>query len=373
MPRFRSRFGFAVAALAAGAAGAACTALTDTTTDTTNASGQPVLEIDPATFLGDVLCADLPGAMQSYVATFIDLGPEPDDAGIASMPGYPITLSSSPATSCSQRVAFSQGVSGHRYVVEIDGYEQPPAALAAVCSVRPPYAKCAGSDPNTDPDGGPDLDRAPRGNGICSADSDCFMLGCYGRCVEKQAETIPDGGTHCSANTAAGTIRVCDYQTVEGDRRQIDPSTGATILPRWVTPTGLPCGHGNLVTASDWEKVDIGPCELVDNGGTTPTGIRLDLAATLGSFACAGGAGAAAVVDHFQVTTEPDLGAQTAACSADASLTWASNVTPDQSYELTVQAFAAGSTDGPLQARCFATAEAGVIVMATCDPLAKFP
>src|SRR5262245_15602695 len=101
-----------------------CNALTDANgAALILAIGEPTVEFDPAPFLtagaNAVICADLPVAMKSYVVTFTDYGPEYNDSD-----GFPITLASSPPTPCSQPVRFVGGTTGHRYVADVDGYEE---------------------------------------------------------------------------------------------------------------------------------------------------------------------------------------------------------------------------------------------------------
>ena len=88
-----------------------CAAATDTTA--TTAVVPTSLTIDPATFLGDVVCSKQPGGLKSYVATLTEIpttGPKLD-------------LASSPPTPCSQAVSFRYVVQGHFYTVAVHGYD----------------------------------------------------------------------------------------------------------------------------------------------------------------------------------------------------------------------------------------------------------
>ena len=70
--------------------------------------------IDPVAFHDDVTCSGAQGAMRSYVATVTDQ----TDAE------RPFTLPATAPVPCSQRVDFRFVVAEHRYMAEIDGYEQ---------------------------------------------------------------------------------------------------------------------------------------------------------------------------------------------------------------------------------------------------------
>lgn len=96
---------------------AACDATSDTTT--TTAIFPTSLTVDPRTFLGSVVCSNLPGALHSYVAT---LTQTPKN-------GPSVTLASSPPTPCSQSVSFRYVKNGLEYTVAIDGYEAPASSL----------------------------------------------------------------------------------------------------------------------------------------------------------------------------------------------------------------------------------------------------
>jgi hypothetical protein len=75
------------------------------------------IRVEPSAFLGDdVTCAAVPGAMQSYVATPVDV-----TDGKA--------LPSSPPLACSATVQFRELVAGHKYRLEIDGYDVAATAL----------------------------------------------------------------------------------------------------------------------------------------------------------------------------------------------------------------------------------------------------
>lgn len=103
---------------------AACTETPTTTTTTDDASSglTPALIIRPREFLGDVPCSAAPGAMRSYTATLIDhlSSKDPETGEVVEQT---FTFPTSLPTSCGQGVRFDEGVGGHFYSVQIEGYE----------------------------------------------------------------------------------------------------------------------------------------------------------------------------------------------------------------------------------------------------------
>lgn len=357
--------------------GVGCSDVTDTTTDTTTAAaGRPVIEIDPFEFLivtPGLVCADVPGGMRSYVVTFIDLGPETDDGAPA--PGYPITLPSSDPTSCSQRVAFINGVIGHRYLADVDGYEEEPTALLGVCSTAPPYATCIS------------LGKAPLGAGTCEDATECVRHGCYGQCIPQPQQKLNDGVCETQYTVVDNTrvtvdVNVCVYSPVQGDRHMVHASSYAPATPRWTSPANEPCGWLDPAAPGAYERVPISPCAaLLDSKEMTPsaTGIRVVPTATLGTLSCLvtdADAGTTGTVTTFDVELEKPLGLvlkKDVACKADESVLFEQGVTPGTEYVFKVTAYTGSSTSTTptAEARCFATAQKGVIVQAKCDPLVE--
>jgi hypothetical protein len=114
-----------------------------------------LVAVDPNDFLGSVHCAppvagdaavDQLEFARSYVATLFDVTPDAD--GGVPNPGTP--LASSPPTTCLQQVTFSYVTAGHRYVAEVDAYEQGPDELTPIS---------AGSRLLSNPDGSRALPR----------------------------------------------------------------------------------------------------------------------------------------------------------------------------------------------------------------------
>jgi hypothetical protein len=80
------------------------------------------IKVSPDEFLGSVQCGLEQGAMQSYVATLIDI----------SDPLSPFVMPSSPPTPCAVPDDFRYLVAAHSYVAEIDGYAQPVSELVPI-------------------------------------------------------------------------------------------------------------------------------------------------------------------------------------------------------------------------------------------------
>lgn len=96
-----------------------------------------IVEVLPEAFLGDVPCAEMSGALRTYVASLIDLTPEAEEASQGSSAAE-VTLPSSAPAPCNRSVLFGrddstglQGTEGalrvmgrHAYAAEIDGYDR---------------------------------------------------------------------------------------------------------------------------------------------------------------------------------------------------------------------------------------------------------
>jgi hypothetical protein len=87
------------------------------------------LMVDPSQFLGKIRCGSGPSAMQTYVATVVDV------SGFVHSVSIPATtrleggfetlpLPSSGPTSCFQSVLFERIAIGRQYAAEIDGYDR---------------------------------------------------------------------------------------------------------------------------------------------------------------------------------------------------------------------------------------------------------
>ncbi len=117
-------------------------ACSSSTTTATTVVRPQLVAVDPDDFLGGVRCAPPlagdsdaspdavfdPDAARSYVATLFDVTPA-SDGGVPD-PGTP--LASAPPTTCLKPVTFSYVVAGHRYLAEVDAYDQSPEELTPI-------------------------------------------------------------------------------------------------------------------------------------------------------------------------------------------------------------------------------------------------
>lgn len=96
-------------------ASGACSSTTSTATGVIPATA---IVVDPAEFLGDVICGVGPGEMRRYVATLVDVSGLPE-AGIPE-----IEMPSSPPTPCYQKIQFERITPGREYSAKIQGYDR---------------------------------------------------------------------------------------------------------------------------------------------------------------------------------------------------------------------------------------------------------
>jgi hypothetical protein len=152
-----------------GLASLASFACSSTPTTATKIVRPQLVAVDPDDFLGSVRCVppppppdpdagpvapdDDPEAARSYVATLFDVTPDAD--GGVPNPGTP--LASSPPTTCALPVTFSWVTAGHRYLAEVDAYDQRPEELTPIS---------AGSRLLSNPDGSRAL---PRWEATCGS------------------------------------------------------------------------------------------------------------------------------------------------------------------------------------------------------------
>lgn len=104
-----------------------CTfACSNSSSSTTTIVRPELVAVDPQDFLGALRCGEGQGEVHSYVATLLDVT-EPSDGG----PPSCFALASSPPTPCGQPVTFSQVITNHRYIAEVDGYDTTDIAPIA--------------------------------------------------------------------------------------------------------------------------------------------------------------------------------------------------------------------------------------------------
>jgi len=98
-----------------------CETTADTSSLGTVAAAITSIYIDPSFFMGDMVCATVPGAMQSYVAHIYDVTNQ-----------QAVALPASPPSSCAAGIRFQQVVVGRKYRIKIDGYDVAPSMLVPV-------------------------------------------------------------------------------------------------------------------------------------------------------------------------------------------------------------------------------------------------
>ncbi len=383
-------------ALAVGVFGGACTTVDTTVAPSTIIGpGTTSVSVDPLAFLapipdggtGPVICNNGPGGMESFVATITDVGRN-------------FVLPSSAPTACTQSAYFEYITLGDSYTGVVDGYDLPPDQLVPECGLPGPGIirdhTCA-ADADCVTAVGPGS-TCQAGFCTCSADSDCpVTYGCAGQCILTTA-LINDAGVvdqqallgECATTPApAGAIFQCScqYTAVEGSRVMYQKSTGKPYAPRWQTPTGQPCGAplgvdggvsdggvvpmGDGVVSEPYVNVSIAPCApLVDHGGTASiTAVQVIPYAALGALTCAGGDGGGTVTQFAIQPADSSLPLPpNLACNTPAGFTFQQGVVAGNSYGFTIQAFEGGTTPTQ-QSCCSVTAQAGLTVTATCNPL----
>lgn len=265
------------------------------------------VSVDPELFLGAVRCSEVPGDLQTYVATVFDLGLASTD-GDSSY--EPFALPSSPPTSCAERALFRFVVPGHVYRAEVDAYE---VGLADAGALVPAGEDCA------DPDEGDSVD----GTGA----------------------------------TASGSRHMC----TPGPDGDLVP-----IAPRWTTR----CGDDRSEAAVSVEnrEVRIRGCDaLADHGLPPPPALQVDPNVTLGDLGCVSAGG---LVASFDIVPQGSaLPAITGVACGSVPAPFDQDIVPGRRYDFRIEGRETDA-DGPTWgASCFAVGDAERTAVATCTPL----
>jgi hypothetical protein len=214
----RSASPLAISLLAAAALPllASCAAATDTTATTSVVPTS--LTVDPSTFLGDVVCSKLPGALKSYVATLTEI----------TKTGTKLDLASSSPTPCSQAVSFRYVLDGHQYTVSVHGYDVLATDLVP----------CGGQE----------------------SGSPIMLL----------ASAAPGGA--CAAELTTGAVPVAPrWQTACGDVAS-SPITDGNVVARCTHPFEDVPGNGTTAIVVD-PRTSLGPLVCANQDGQAqPTG-----------------------------------------------------------------------------------------------------
>ncbi len=298
--------GLLVLALALSAAG--CETETDEILSDDSSSDAALL-FRLSDFLGDVPCSSAPGAMRSYVATLVDRtasdicgdgacispetaescprdcaedapcgdgtcadqGDEPETAETCpvdcggTLPA-PFTLPSSVPVSCSQGVRFDNVAGGHRYSVQIDGYEAFASELGPEGWSDPDTRFAAlrsGSRHMVDAAG---LPVTPRWLGACGEGEQARTV-VLSTGTSVVLECDPPADTGAPAQTAV----LVEPQSALGSLRCVDPEepgepavASFDIFPQNGLPNALGIACGNVPVSQTYTGDKLVPGQAVD-------------------------------------------------------------------------------------------------------------
>lgn len=321
---------WAAAAVSAGCAGA---------TPTATPTSPTLVAVSPDDFLGNVPCADAPGAMRIYVATVYDVTPGLGPDGSASS-GF--ALPSSGPVSCLQEVGFGGGfvIAGHQYVADIAGYDRTDLRALGGAS--------SGSPILVDTQTGAYV--PPRWTTSCGRGST------PGEGVPVEAGALD--GSADARDAAPGDGSTTDASRADSGTPRRDAGSQASASP--LSPESLPA------VAASYRTIFVRGCApLTAHQAPGPTGITVALdSTTLGSLTCGSGAGQVA---NFTATLQGSTSApKSAACGDKVEF---SGLVPGQSYDFDVEAFPNGETTPHWATHCYGRALEGAVTAAQCDSL----
>lgn len=149
-----------------------------------------------------------------------------------------------------------------------------------------------------------------------------------------------------------------------GSRRMLLVEGGEDVAPRWTTS----CGEGTEGAGIAGVSQDIRGCDpLKDRGILGPTTLAVDPRVALGALTCGSDPGQ---VSAFDVTPEtPGLVTYTGfPCGTVAPAVYDAGIEPGRTYTFRIEATVDGE---PHAARCYATAEKGLRITASCNALSS--
>lgn len=247
---------------------------------TDEAEQDTVVIVSPDDFLGEVACADWPGAMRRYVATLIDVSDDLVDLG-SEITDF--ALPSSDVVDCQYPVGFARVVVDHLYVARIEGYDRV------------------------------DIEPAAPGSSLV---------------VEK--------------------------------------ATGNLVTPKWQTSCGQTgaLGADGPVTPIELGSVYVTGCDPLTAASRSPlSGVSVDLDVALGILSCVGDGGD---VERFEVRAAESDEAYSVECGSSLQLV---AFTPGVLVSWNVAAYTAEDDEPRWRTTCYAVAQAGTVVSASCDVL----
>jgi hypothetical protein len=315
-----------------------------------------VILVDPDEFLGDVACADSPGALRRYVATLVDVTRSPTSGRILE-----VSLPSSDPVSCHLGVAFDRvtgGLSragGNFYVADIQGYDRSDlrpsedgSSIMLTSSgdvATPRWATSCGRSSRRLPF---PVSSAADAGLDASSDADASMeAGLDASALEAGADASP-------VVDAADTIE--PPALVDSAVPMEEASTDAGIG----TDVNL---YPHAVRAITARTIRVHHCEpLIDltPGPANVTAIAITPARALAGLLCGGDGG----VENYSVAVKQTGELRSATCSESIVV---GDLEPGTEYVFDVRASdAAGAS---WATTCFGVARAGLTITAACDPL----
>jgi hypothetical protein len=286
-----------------------------------------LIAVSPQDFLGDVPCAETPGAMRAYVATLIDVSP---GLGADAEPVPEFRLPSAAPTSCRADVAFAFVASGHRYIAEIQGYERDALDLRPLAPGSATMLDAGGNVVE------------PRWKTTCGK-------------VEAVRNAVADAGLDGAVDAS-----VADAEA--GSEPAADAGIGASNAV-----SGSALVRMQSTTAVSRTTRYVRACEPLESGQSLgDTGIAVELQSALGGLACGDTPGA---ISRFRAVLTATGASREAACTEPVVF---SGLTPGIFYELFVEAFEKDMTTPRWGTRCWRETQPGVTLEATCNPLSAF-
>jgi hypothetical protein len=216
------------------------------------------IKLSPDEFLAGVPCGTQTGAMQSYVATLIDVSDALN----------PFVLPSSPPTPCAIPTDFRYLVVNDSYVAEIDGYTQPVAQLIPINGNASGSRHMLLDNIPVVPRWNGDCGAGPGNQAVASSDFDVEMRHCtplrdLEGGVSTGIEIDPTSvlGDQLACGDAGGNV---SYFTIKADDPTLPsqhPKTCTSdLLPIWLYDVGVVAGRQYQfeVTTKDVNNATIG-------------------------------------------------------------------------------------------------------------------
>ena len=334
---------------------------TSSSTGTPTPTTPTLVAIAPDDFLGNVPCADAPGAMRRYVATIYDVTP-----GIGGDGGpTEFALPSSGPVPCARQIAFGGGfvLQGHRYVADIQGYDrtdiEPLGSGSSVmvnsktgAVVKPRWTtSCGRGTPSTAGDAG-----STDAGSTDAASTDAGSTDAASTDAASTDAASTDAASTDAASTDAASADAAGAEAGGADAGSADASPAAP------QPTGHPA------VAAQYQTVYVRGCApLAAQQPPGVTGISVGIDAAMRSPLALACGSAAGQIARYRVSLDGSTTAPLeAAC--DQRVTFFS-LTPGSGYHFTLEAFEQGATAPTWATHCFQTTLDGAIAPAACDPL----